>query len=145
MRTSVVILAAGCLLVGLSVRPILAAETTTNQIVADLSQVASVDDVRVVGDKVTGRITNRTGDELRDVRLLIEEPFRWNDEFHPGEDNPGRATAAVLPKAIPPRGSVQFELDLPPRPPRQDGTFDTAVTVVSLTRVEAMPQRDSLR
>jgi hypothetical protein len=73
---------------------------------------------------------------VHDVRLLIRYTWHWNNERHPGEDNPGRAEFSVVPLEIPPGGSVPFGHDAsPPLPARSDGHFTTAVEVMGFTEV----------
>jgi hypothetical protein len=94
----------------------------------------SVRDVRTDGSTVTGWVDNQTGHEVRDVRLMVEQDFRWTNEMKPGDDNPGNSTTVQVPQPIPAGGSVQFRYDMPaPLPQRADGHFETAVKVLSFS------------
>jgi hypothetical protein len=76
-------------------------------------------------------IENRSGHDVRDVRMVVEHAFRWNDEYRPGADNPSRATTHVVPGPIPAGATVIVEHPLlPPLPQRDDGRFESSVDVV---------------
>ncbi len=75
-----------------------------------------------------------SGLAVRDVRLMVEQQWRWTAEMKPGEDNPGSGTVVRVPEPIPANGRVQFRYDLPePLPQRTDGHFETAVRVLSFS------------
>jgi hypothetical protein len=94
----------------------------------------SVRDVRSDGSSVTGWVDNQTSHEVRDVRLMVEQEFRWTRERTPGDDNPGSTTVVRVPEPIPPGGSVQFRYDMAaPLPMRDDGHFVTEVKVLSFS------------
>lgn len=93
-----------------------------------------VRDVRTDGSTVTGWVVNQTSHEVRDVRLMVEQEFRWAREMQPGDDNPGSGTIVRVPQAIPADGRVQFRYDMPaPLPRRTDGHFETKVKVLSFS------------
>jgi len=93
-----------------------------------------VRDVRTVGSSVTGWVVNQTSHEVRDVRLMVQQEFRWTREMQPGEDNPGSGTIVRVPEPIPAGGRVQFRYDMPaPLPERTDGHFQTSVKVLSFS------------
>lgn len=104
---------------------------------AEVSSVPSglaVSGVRTVGSSVTGWVENQTSHEVRDVRLLVEQEFRWAREMQPGEDNPGSGTIVRVPEPIPAGGKVEFRYDMPaPLPERSDGHFATEVKVLSFS------------
>jgi len=94
----------------------------------------SVEGVQRVGDEVTGWVVNGTGNEVTDVRLLVQQNWRWTKEMQPGEDNPGRGTIVRLPEPIPAGGRLRFRYDMPlPLPERSDGSFETDVKVMGFT------------
>jgi hypothetical protein len=94
----------------------------------------AVRDVRTDGNSVSGWVVNQTSNEVRDVRLMVEQQFRWTREMQPGEDNPGSGTIVRVPEPIPAGGKVQFRYDMPtPLPQRSDGHFETAVRVLSFS------------
>jgi len=93
-----------------------------------------VSGVRTDGSTVTGWVENQTSHEVRDVRLMVEQEFRWTREMQPGDDNPGSGTIVRVPQPIPAGGKVQFRYDMPaPLPQRSDGHFETEVKVLSFS------------
>ena len=103
-------------------------------VATDAPSGLAVRDVQRTGDSVTGWVVNQTNHEVRDVRLMVEQQWRWAREMKPGEDNPGSGTVVRVPEPIPAGGRVQFRYDMPePLPQRTDGHFETAVRVLSFS------------
>ena len=100
---------------------------------ADAPSGLAVRDVRNNGGAVTGWVVNETDHEVRDVRLMVEQQWRWSKEMKPGDDNPGSGTVVRVEQPIPANGRVEFRYDLPPQPERGDGHFETAVRVLSFS------------
>lgn len=101
---------------------------------ADTPSGLEVRDVRSSDTEVTGWVVNHTGKEVRDVRLMVDQQWRWARERQPGDDNPGRGTVVRVEQPIPANGRVQFRYELPqPLPRRDDGHFETAVHVMSFS------------
>ncbi|HEV7732750.1 MAG TPA: hypothetical protein VGR62_11335 [Candidatus Binatia bacterium] len=103
---------------------------------AHVERMVAVESASRVGDTVTGRLVNRTNDVVTDVQVMIRDTFSWTNERSPGSDDPGQATNAVVKGPIPPGGSVTFELTEPAPPHRTDGSYETAVSVISFTKLE---------
>ena len=90
----------------------------------DRNAAIGVDGVGRKGDVVIGTLVNRGSEELRDIRLLIDMPFLWADEFKPGDDSPGRSAIMTVAGPIAPHGSLAFEFTpSPPLPARTDGRY----------------------
>jgi hypothetical protein len=73
---------------------------------------------------IAATLSNRSAAEIRDVRVLIDVPFLWKDELHPGDESPGRSVVWTVRGPIAPRGELAFEFT--PEPPlaaRPDGRF----------------------
>jgi hypothetical protein len=100
---------------------------------ADAPSGLAVRDVSSNGASVTGWVVNETDHEVRDVRLMVEQQWRWTKELKPGEDNPGSGTVVRVEQPIPANGRVQFRYDLPAQPERGDGHFETVVRVLSFS------------
>jgi hypothetical protein len=111
------------------------AAVVASRIVPDMTAYATVTDVTHEGNLVTGTIVNRTPNALYDVKLLVAEPFRWKNQFHPGDDSPARGYVITYPQPVPPHGTAQLLYEVPPRPHRDDGHFETRVGVLSATSV----------
>jgi hypothetical protein len=98
------------------------------------AQTVTIRDVQSEGNTVSGVVTNRSPDVIRNVGLLIRHTWFWSDERHPGEYNPGRASFYTVRGPIPPGGSVPFEYHMSEPPPvRADGRFATTVEVMTFT------------
>ncbi len=101
----------------------------------EASHVVTVRDVQARGGMVSGVVINNSPDAVRDVQLLIQQPWFWKNEFHPGSDNPGRARFHTVAAEIPPGGRVPFTYQAGPLPQRADGHFETFVKVSGFTEV----------
>jgi len=102
----------------------------------EAAQALSVRDVRVQGDTVSGVLANESSNPVGDVGLLVRYTWFWNNERHPGGNNPGRADLYRVSGPIPPGASVPFTYRAPePLPARSDGHFRPVVEVVSFTQV----------
>ena len=101
---------------------------------ADAPSGVAVSGVQRTGSTVTGWVSNETNHEVRDLRLMVQQDWRWAREMKPGDDNPGTSDIVRVPQAIPPGGKVQFRYDMPqPLPERGDGHFVTNVKVLSFS------------
>jgi hypothetical protein len=86
--------------------------------------------------EVSGELVNHTKQTLREVRLQILYSWRWNNEYQPGKDDPGRAIYYLLNQEIPPGQTVRFNYrPSPPLAAREDGQFDISVKVVGFAQV----------
>ncbi|MGQ0657594.1 MAG: hypothetical protein ACT4NU_05790 [Chromatiales bacterium] len=105
------------------------AETiVTDEIPSDTVSVLSVTENNGV---VEGMIVNESPHPVKDVELLITYEWLWNEEFSPGDDNPGRAVFQTVPEEIPAGASVPFSYQPPsPLPVRSDGRFLISAEVV---------------
>lgn len=113
----------------------LAAMARAETIASDASIVA-VRDLKTNAAQVSGVLVNQSARLVREVRLVIRYAWLWNDERHPGYDNPGRAVNYTVPGDIPPGGSLPFAYRPDsPLPSRSDGHFQTSVDVVGYTEV----------
>jgi hypothetical protein len=106
--------------------------------VRQASQEVTTSDVLVHDGVVSGTVVNRSGDTLRDVKLMVDHAWLWKNERHPGTNDPSYAEFYTLPVAIPPHGTQPFEYRMTaPLPHRTDGRFATTVKVNGFTEVGA--------
>lgn len=96
-------------------------------------RAVGIEDVQVQDQTVTGRLVNRSGHELSDVRLLVDHPFVWKDEWHPGRESPSRASMEDIPGPIAPGQSLPFRFGPEKLPARRDGHFATRVKLLGYT------------
>ncbi len=138
-----VMLFAGALAAGalFAPSPTIAAErqpaTAAEQLVSNdqIGQTIKVVDVSMQGGMVSGKLVNTSGDTLRDVKLIIDQSWLWNNERHPGSESPGRTDFYMVPE-IPPHGTVTLQYRSPVASvQRTDGRFTARVMVESFTQV----------
>lgn len=102
----------------------------------EASAVVAIADLKVINGEVSGLLVNKSAHRVRNVRLLIRHTWLWNDERHPGADDPGRAVYVTVPKDVAAGHAEPFMYaPEPPLPRRSDGHFDTSVEVVGFTEV----------
>ena len=116
------------------------AEASFAQTVASREQAGSVvaiEKVTVQDGTIAGEIRNRSPNTVRDVQLFIRYTFLWNNEFHPGTDDPSAAFYPTISGDIAPGGSLPFKFTpSPPLPRRSDGSFEApAVAIAGFTQV----------
>ena len=123
------------LAVGL-VMPPQTAISATPQIADNADQVVILRNVTAKEDEVAGEIVNSSKQTVRDVQLQIVYSWRWNNEFHPGTDDPGRAFYQTIDTEIAPGQSARFSYKpSPPLSARKDGHFDSMIKIVGFTQV----------
>ena len=99
-------------------------------------QAVIVPNVTVQEGTVSGELVNKSSRPLRDVQLLIRYTWLWNNEFHPGKDDPGMAVYYTVEQEIPPGGTASFTYKPSfPSPSRSDGHFETTVSVAGFSEI----------
>jgi hypothetical protein len=103
----------------------------------EVGRIASVRNVVSTAEgEVSGEIANNSTQTLRDVQLQILYSWRWKNEYHPGKEDPGRASYYVLDREIPSGQTARFNYKpSPPFAARTDGEFDITVKVVGFAEV----------
>jgi hypothetical protein len=85
---------------------------------------------------ISGKLANRTGYVIRDVKLMIDYAWIWRNDFKPGADNPGRTLYTTVRGDIGPHGENNFTFEpSPPLSSSDDGHFDPVVKVVGYTQI----------
>jgi hypothetical protein len=98
--------------------------------------VVTLRNVTANENEVSGEVVNNSKDAVRDVEIQILYSWRWNNEFHPGSDDPGRAAYQTINSEIAPGQSTRFSYKpSPPVAQRKDGHYDYIVKVVSFSQV----------
>ena len=102
----------------------------------EASKAVTIRNLSATPSKVTGEIVNMSPHLIRDIELLVQYHWLWNNEFKPGQESPGRAVFVKLDKEIAPGKSVPFEYTPPsPLPARNDGQFKPEVSIAGFTTV----------
>ena len=101
-----------------------------------LAADVAIRDVRTAGDTVSGVVVNRSRNPVRDVKLVVNHTWLWDNEMHPGVDEYSRADYYIVKGDIPPGGEAPFTLR--PTEPLQEGRgghFMTNVGIASVTEI----------
>jgi hypothetical protein len=117
----------------------LAAQTIRSK--DEVARIASIEKLSMKEDgSVSGEVRNRSPHTLRDVEILVNHTWLWENEFRPGSNDPSTAHIYRLPQEIPPNGTVPFTFSpSPPLSKVSGGRFVTSVFVAGFT--EVIPQK----
>jgi hypothetical protein len=101
-----------------------------------LHKIVEVRDVRAQPDQVTGVLVSLSSKPVRSIQVRIDRSWLWTNERHPGANNPGSSVVYTVPGEIVPGGRLPFTYRPDALlPERQNGRFETSVSVVSLDQV----------
>jgi hypothetical protein len=105
------------------------------------TRTLAVEKVAVKDGAVSGDIHNLSQNTLRDVQLYMRYIWIWDNEFHPGNNDPSTSYVYTVPQEIPPGGRVSFTFSPSPALPKASGGhFMTQVSPAGYTEVIA-PKR----
>ena len=108
-----------------------------------VSRALALKDVKITPAKISGVVTNTTPHTIRDIELLIQYHWLWENERNPGQNSPGRAITVKLDRQLAPGDSMPFDYKHPVSlPERSDGRFMTEVDIAAFTTV--VPQQARL-
>ena len=111
---------------------------------AEASKVVKIQNLNATPARISGVIANASAHTVKDVQLLIQYHWLWNNEWNPGQNPPGRAVTVNLDKELKPGETMPFSYKpMPPLPERKDGRFIPEVDVGGFTTV--IPQRMATR
>jgi hypothetical protein len=125
LRTLGVTAALGCAL--LSDPGAAPAQTVLNP--QEAAKIVAIEDLRVSPAGVSGVVVNRTPHIIRDVEILVQYHWLWNNEFKPGTDSPGQTVVLRIDKPLQPGQSAPFSHTLSIAGDRKDGRFVPEATV----------------
>jgi hypothetical protein len=107
-----------------------------SQLKETADQVLALEKISIQDGEVSGELVNRSSQGVYGVDLQVLYSWRWNNDFHPGRDDPGRAEYFRIEKEISPGQRVPFvHKPSPPLPARKDGIFDISIKVIGFTRI----------
>ena len=101
----------------------------------EASQKVEIRNVEVKGNAISGELTNKSPHPIRNIELLVQYHWLWNNEFKPGPKSPGKAIIVALDKQLRPGESATFSVPLDPAESRADGYYMTEVTLAGFTEV----------
>jgi hypothetical protein len=122
--------------ISFSAVPVLAQTVLTDR---EASKVLRFERLDATPTRVSGVIMNTSPHRVRDVELLVQYHWLWNNERHPGQESPGRTFTVKLDKELAPGETAPFSYTPPQLPNRADGTFMPEVDIGSFTVV--IPQQ----
>jgi hypothetical protein len=102
----------------------------------EASRALKFEKLDVNGSKISGVIANKTPHTIKDVQLMVQYHWLWQNERNPGEDSPGRTIMIPLNEQLEPGESHSFSYT--PQfslPSRDDGYFMPEVDVAGFTTV----------
>ena len=105
---------------------------------ADATPEVEVMNVQSENGLVSGVVINRSPEPVRNVRVLIDQVWYWNNERHPGDFSPGHSEFYTVQGTIPPGGSLPFRIESPPLPQQADRHFETMAHVTEFTQIGTM-------
>ena len=112
------------------------AQRLPDQLKETADQVLTLDKIAIRDGEVSGELVNKSPQGVYGVELQVLYSWRWNNDFHPGRDDPGRAEYFKIEREIPPGQRVPFvHKPSPPLPVRKDGTFDISIKVISFSKI----------
>jgi hypothetical protein len=95
-----------------------------------------VRNLEVTGNLVSGEVVNNSPHALRNIELLVQYHWLWENEFKPGETPPGKSTFVTLDKELRAGESVGFTVPVEETPsPERSGRYMTEVTLAGFTEV----------
>jgi hypothetical protein len=102
----------------------------------EVSRIIAIEKLAVKDNTVSGELHNLSPNTLRDVQLYIRYIWIWDNEFHPGNNDPSTSFVYTLPQEIAPGGRVSFTFSpSPPLPKVSGGRFMTAASEAGFTEV----------
>ena len=103
---------------------------------ANLEAALTVQNVTMNGNRLLGEITNNSGQKLRDISLMLQHSWRWQDGRDPKIEVPIDAVLLKLKKDLLPGETAAFtHFVLLPENTRKDGQFVTDVSVAAFSIV----------
>jgi hypothetical protein len=125
------------MLVMFAVRALPAAENILTPEAA--AQRVEIRNLEHQGNTISGEITNRSRHPLRNVELLVQYHWLWNNEFKPGDEPQGKAVYVTVEKELAPGESAKFSVPVEvPSGAHANGYYATEVTLSGFT--EVIPQ-----
>jgi hypothetical protein len=110
--------------------------TLPSQLQEKADHALRVENVSIKDGEVAGELLNISQQTVFGVQFQVLYSWRWNNDFRPGGQDPGRAEYFTIDREIRPGQRVPFNhKPTPPLPARTDGTFDISVKVIGFTKI----------
>jgi hypothetical protein len=138
MRFLIFVFAASIALVGVDIQSSGAQKLLTSD---EAAKVLRFDNLNVSTNSISGMLVNTSPHRVKDIELLIQYHWLWDNERHPGQDSPGRTFTLKLDKELSPGGTLPFSYRPPQLTQRSDGRFMPEVDIGGFAVV--IPQQRS--
>jgi hypothetical protein len=100
------------------------------------AEIVEIRNLQQQGNTISGEVVNKSRRALRNIELLVQYHWLWNNEFKPGDEPPGKAIFVTLDKELAPGASANFSLPVEVSSgQRADGYYATEVTLAGFTEV----------
>jgi len=94
-----------------------------------IDRVFTIESVQSEAGRVSGVIRNHSSQSVSDIRLLIQQTYRWPNERKPTGENPSRAVVRVIAGPIPAGDFVRFN-EVVPTPQVAHGSFEAHAQIL---------------
>jgi hypothetical protein len=122
---------AGAFLIFSTIASAQVATTSANQ-----EKTLTLHNVTMSGNRLLGEITNNSDQKLRDISLMLQHSWRWQDGRDPKIEVPLKAVLFKLKKELLPGETATFTHPVPlPENTQKDGQFVTDVSVAAFSVV----------
>lgn len=101
----------------------------------DAAKSVALEKLQVGPSGVSGFVVNKTPHIVRNVEVLVQYHWLWENEFKPGTDSPGRLEVIRLSQDLKPGESMPFRHSAGAGADRKDGRFAPEVTIGAFTVV----------
>jgi hypothetical protein len=114
----------------------------------EASRIVKFENLNMSASRVSGVIANQSPHPVKDVEILIQYHWLWENERNPGTNSPGRAAVIKLDQTLKPGESIPFSYSPSPElPSRSDGRFMPEVDIAGFSVIipAGAPQAHSRR
>lgn len=101
----------------------------------EAARSVAVEKLEIGAAGVSGFVVNKTPHVIRDVEVLVQYHWLWENEFKPGADSPGQTAVVRVDRELQPQQAAPFRHSLAAGTDRKDGRFAPEVTIGAFTVV----------
>lgn len=101
----------------------------------EAAKSVALENLNVSPSAVSGVIVNKTPHIIRNVEVLVQYHWLWENEFKPGTDSPGQTAVVRVNSELQPGQSAPFRHSVTAGGDRKDGRFAPEVMIGAFTVV----------
>ena len=101
----------------------------------EAAKSVAIEDLNANASGVSGVIVNKSPHIIRNVDVVVQYHWLWNNEFKPGDDSPGQTVVLRIDNELQPGQSAPFRHSQRAGGDRKDGRFAPEVTIGGFTVV----------